>query len=101
VRKEPGYLHPGPLFCVRNLLQRARAALEKRAFAGRAPEKRHQALAEGLSYASWAYLVSSGSTGCEARNRSRACATRKSKGCLLNQRFASTRTSSARSRSAK
>ena len=56
--------------------------------------------AEGFGHAPSASPLSFASTGCKARNRSRAPATRTSKGCLLNQRFASTKTSSARLRSA-
>jgi hypothetical protein len=40
--KGPRLQHPG--LCIRNLLQRASAALEKRAFVRRAPENGHQAL---------------------------------------------------------
>jgi hypothetical protein len=89
-----------PAYCIRNLLQRASAALEKRAFIRRAPENGHQALCRSTQLRFVGFLgIVLVHVMCELQSVARFRYAHV-EGYFLNQRFASTRTSSARLRSA-
>jgi hypothetical protein len=89
-----------PALRIRNLLQRASAALERRAFVRRAPENGHQALCRRTQLRFLGFLGVVLVHGmCEPHSVARFRYAHV-EGCFLNQRLASTRTPSALLRSA-